>query len=458
MKAQGTTVSKAVSKPGTRAGSKSQWKSASPLHLGIIAGGGSLPAEIARSVTGRGGSVHIAMIEGEADDALRTFPHTVLNWAELGRAVRVFKRAGVKDMIMVGRMSRPSFKTAKPDFGFLFSLPKIIKALRAGGDDAVLRGVVRLFEARRFRVLSVADVAPELLIAEGPLGFHRPIGADEADVARGMSLISALGRYDIGQAVVVSNGKIEGIEGAEGTDRMVRRIGDLRTAAGIDVASLRSGVLVKRPKPGQDTRLDLPAIGPETVEGAVQSGLSGIAGLTGEVLAANRYEMVDRADRAQIFITGVGAADPGAPASPEPAPRIEPIVFGRLAIPPERVSDVENGVRIMGALADFATGSALVIAGGRVVAVGAGESSADVIQRARSYFNRKRRNAVLIVGASEALDEALIRAAAAAGLAGVIVMFGPGDGPRHKGPVLDVADRFQMFIAGAAADPRVAAF
>ena len=110
MKAQGTSVSMSVSKSVSNSGSKSQRKSASPLHVGIIAGGGSLPVEIARSVTGRGGSVYIAMIEGEADEALRTFPHTSLNWAELGRAVRVFKRAGVKDMIMVGRMSRPSFE------------------------------------------------------------------------------------------------------------------------------------------------------------------------------------------------------------------------------------------------------------------------------------------------------------------------------------------------------------
>jgi DUF1009 family protein len=439
----------------TDAASRAPARPGAGLHVGIIAGGGSLPVEIARSVTGRGGSVYIAMIDGEADEALRSFPHTVLNWAELGRAVRVFKRAGVKDMIMVGRMSRPSFKTAKPDFGFLFSLPKIMKALRAGGDDAVLRGVVRLFEARRFRVMSVADVAPELLIAEGPLGFHRPLPPDEADIALGMAFIAALGRYDIGQAVVVARGKIEGIEGAEGTDRMVRRIRELRLANGTDVSSLRSGVLVKRPKPGQDTRLDLPAIGPETVEGVIKAGLSGIAGLTGEVLAANRYEMVNRADRAQIFITGVGEVE--APEI-ETAASIEPIVFGSVAIGAERMSDVETGVRIMDTLAEFATGSALVIAGGRVLAVGAGENPGDVIQRAVPYFNRKRRNAILIVGAREALDEPLIRVAAAAGLAGVIVMFGPGDGPRHKGPVLEVADRFDMFIAGAAADPKVAAF
>lgn len=423
-------------------------------NLGIIAGGGSLPLEVARSVTGRGGSVHVVMIAGEADDGLRNFPHTVLNWAELGSAIRSFKRAGVSEMIMVGRMSRPSLKTARPDLGFLISLPLIMKALRAGGDDAVLRGVVRLFEARRLKVVSVADVAPELLLDEGPLGFHPPTEADLEDIASGMNLIAALGRYDIGQGVVVAGGSVEAVEGAEGTDRMIARVADIRLAAGADIESLRRGVLVKRPKPGQDKRLDLPAIGPETIDGAIRAGLAGVAGLAGEVLAAKRFEMVERADRAQIFITGFPAVEtPPAPVDME----IEPIVFGGRSVPSERAHDVEKGVRIMGTLGEFDTGTALVITKGRVVAVGTTEPPLDVVKRARSYLGGRNGSAVLILGPREALDEMLIRAAAAAGIGGIVTMFGRGDGPRHKGPVLDIADRFGLFIAGAAADPKVAA-
>lgn len=422
--------------------------------LGIIAGGGSLPLEIARSVCARGGRVHIVMIDGEADEALRNFPHTVLNWAELGRAVRSLKRAGIKDMVMVGRMSRPSLRTAKPDFGFIRSLPRIMRALKAGGDDAVLRGVVSLFETRGLNVLSVADVAPELLVDEGPLGFHPPQVSDIGDINKGMGLIAALGRFDIGQAVVVTGGDIEAIEGAEGTDRMIARVEEMRLASGADLMSLRRGVLVKRPKPGQDTRLDLPAIGPETVDGAIKAGLSGIAGLAGEVLAASRFEMVERADRAQIFIAGTrgDVTPPEAPMEP-----VEPILFGRVSIPLERIYDVERAVRIMGVLGDFDTGSALVITNGHVLAVGARETPIEVIARARPHLGRKRKAAILVIGAHEALDEALIRTAAAAQMSGIVMMFGRGDGPRHKGPILDIADRFGLFIAGAAADPKVAA-
>jgi DUF1009 family protein len=426
-------------------------------HLGMIAGGGTLPLEIARSITARGGNVFAVMIEDEADDALSAFPHTKLNWAELGHAVKALKSAGMSDLVMVGRMSRPSFWTAKPDFGFLFSLPRILRALRAGGDDAVLRGVVRLLEARGLNVLSVADVAPELLLTEGPLGFHHAQQADKDDIAIGMALVAALGHYDIGQAVVVARGMVEGIEGAEGTDRMLGRVRDAREAAGIDVSRLRAGVLVKRPKPGQDKRLDLPAIGPETVAAVIAAGLGGIAGLAGEVLAAGRFEMVERADRARVFVMGV-QAQPEAAAETKPAP-IEPIVFGRIGIGDDEAADVERGVRIMGELDSFDTGTAILLRRGRVLSVGATETPMELLQRSRGWLKRrKRRSGVMVLGAREALDEALLRAAAATSLAGIVVVFGPGDGPRHKGPVLDVADRFGLFIAGAATDPKAAAF
>lgn len=427
-------------------------------HFGMIAGGGSLPLEIARSVTARGGSVFVVMIENEAEDALLNFPHAVLNWAEVGHAVSAIKRAGMRDVVMVGRMSRPSMWTAKPDFGFLMSLPRIMRALRAGGDDAVLRGVVRLIESRGLNVLGVPDVAPELLLAQGPLGFYHPQANDLRDISLGLAFVAALGGFDIGQAVVVANGVIEGIEGAEGTDRVLARVREQRMAAGADIASLRSGVVVKRPKPGQDSRLDLPAIGPDTAAGAIAAGLSGIAGLAGQVLGAQRFEMVERADRARIFIAGVDEAATAPAAKAQPSTPIEPIIFGRVSIPEELAPDVERGVRIMGELERFATGTALVTVGGRVLSVGANEPSADVLQRSRGWLKRKKRKGVMVIGPREGLDEALVRAAAACGLAGIVVMFGPGDGPKHKGPVLDVADRFGLFIAGAATDPKVAAF
>ncbi len=423
-----------------------------PQPVGIIAGGGSLPVEVARSVTGQGGVVHVVMVEGEASDQLRAFPHTIVNWAELGHAIKAFKKAQVQRLVFVGKMARPSFLTAKPDFGFGFAFPKITRALRAGGDDAVLRGVVGLFEARGLKVESVADVAPELLIGDGTIGVHRPSGFDEVDIERGMALITALGRFDIGQGAVVNSGEIEAIEGAEGTDRMLTRVAHYR--AGAEAAgegAIRGGVLVKRPKPTQDLRIDLPAVGPDTVDGARIAGLDGVAALSGFVLAANRLELVQRADRNFVFVTGVPgkAAEPGSSETQSRA--VEPVVFGRFKVKkPAHVADVTRGIDIMSTLAAFNTGSALVVVNGRVLSVGTFESPQDVLARASALRrNKRRRDGVVVIGPREAVSEEIVTAAASAGLAGVIIAFGDADRPPHRGPVVAHADQLGMFIAGA---------
>lgn len=423
-----------------------------PQPVGIIAGGGSLPVEVARSVTGQGGVVHVVMVEGEASDQLRSFPHTIVNWAELGHAISAVKKAGVQRLVFVGKMARPSFLTARPDFGFGFVFPKILRALRAGGDDAVLRGVVKLFEARGLKVEGVADVAPELLIGDGTIGVHRPSGFDEVDIERGMALVTALGRFDIGQGAVVNSGEIEAIEGAEGTDRMLARVAQYR--AGAEAAgqgAIRGGVLVKRPKPGQDLRIDLPAVGPDTVDGARIAGLDGIAALSGFVLAANRLELVQRADRNFVFVTGVPGKVADVGGGENGVPAVEPVVFGRFKVKkPAHVADVTRGIDIMSTLTAFNTGSALVVVNGRVLSVGTFESPEDVLARASALRrNKRRRDGVVIIGPREALSDEIVTAAASTGLAGIIIAFGSADRPPHRGPVVAHADQLGLFIAGA---------
>lgn len=419
--------------------------------VGIIAGGGSLPVEVARSITGRGGLAHIIMVEGEASDQLRAFPHNVVNWAELGHAIKAVKRSGATSIVVVGKMARPSFLTAKPDFGFGLAFGKIWKALRAGGDDAVLRGVMGLFESRGLKVVSVADVAPELLIGEGTIGVHRPSGFDDVDIERGFALIAALGEFDIGQGAVINAGEVEAIEGAEGTDRMLARVAEFRALSEqAGEGTIRGGVLVKRPKPTQDLRVDLPAIGPDTVDGVRAAGLDGIAAMTGYVLAANRLELVQRADRNFVFVTGIPATLT-AEKSAATHFTVDPVVFGRFKLKkPSHVADVTRGVRIMSVLSSFGTGSALIIVDGRVLSVGTFESPEMVLARARDLRRRNRtRQGVLIIGPREALSEPMITAAAEAGLAGIIVTYGSADRPPHKGPVVAHADGVGLFIAGA---------
>lgn len=422
-----------------------------PLRVGIIAGGGSLPLEIARSVAARGGFVHVVMIEGQASGGLRSFSHTDASWAEVGKAIKAFKRAGIKDIVMVGRMVRPRFKTARPDFGFLRSLPAVLRIFRAGGDDAVLRAVISMFEGRGLKVRGVGEVAPELLVSDGPMTDVAASADDEADIAKGFQLIAALGRHDIGQAAVVCKGNIEAIEGAEGTDRMIARVGRQRRESSGDPVIRSRGVLIKRPKPGQDLRVDLPAIGPETVQQATDARIAGIAAMSGHVLAASRFELIHAAERAGLFV--VGLPDTSTAPVEHHSNKLtdnDPLVFGKNNISSALKADVYRGIAIMSTLAQFAVGTAVVIRKGRVLAIGAHEKSIDVIVRATESFKpARRRFGIAFIGHRTPVDEALIQAVAEAGLEGVIVMFGREDRPQHKGSIVARADELGLFIAGA---------
>lgn len=423
----------------------------SPLRVGIIAGGGSLPLEIARSVSARGGSVHIVMIEGQAQGALRSYAHTDASWAEVGKAVKAFKRAGIKDIVMVGRMVRPRFKTARPDFGFLRALPSVLRVFRAGGDDAVLRAVINMLERRGLRVRGVGEIAPELLVGDGALTDILPAPEDEADIIKGFALISALGRHDIGQAAVISQGRVEAIEGAEGTDQMIARVGQRRREAKGDPIIRSRGVLVKLPKPGQDLRVDLPAIGPDTVQKVADARLSGIAAMSGHVLAASRFELINAAERDGIFVLGLSddAQAAVAPASIKLTDP-DPLVFGKIDPAKSIKPDALRGVAIMSTLAQYAVGTALVIRKGRVLAIGTSEPSGDVLERAAHYYKAGRRRAgIAVIVHRTPVDESLIEAVAAQGLEGVIVMFGREDRPQHKGSIVARADALGIFIAGA---------
>jgi DUF1009 family protein len=187
-------------------------------------------------------------------------------------------------------------------------LPRIIKAF-AGGDNHLLTRVCRLVEDRGFRLLGAHEVAPEILVPAGQLGRHAPTERDRADIAVGQELLAATGAFDIGQAVVVAGNRVIAVEAAEGTDRMLARIAQLRREGALKLP-LKSGVLVKSPKPSQDRRFDLPSVGVRTIEAAEAASLAGIAVEARGAVTADLSEMVRQADAAGLFVVGVPADEP----------------------------------------------------------------------------------------------------------------------------------------------------
>lgn len=381
------------------------------------------------------------MVEGAADPALAAFQHTIVNWAQPGRAMAAFRRAGISDALLLGGYRRPSFLTARPDLAFLRLAPAVVKLL-VSGDDAVLRGVLAQFEALGLRIVGVDEVAPELLVGGGNLTKASASAENAADIARGFDLVAALGRYDIGQAVVVSRGRIEAIEGAEGTDRMLKRVAEARAARG---DRERYGVLVKRPKPGQDLRVDLPAIGPNTVALADAAGLCGIAVMADHVLAANRSEMIALADERGLFVAGIKAGE--SQTEPARAPNIQTRTLGDFPMNPSAEADIARATGVLSALSSFGGGSAVVIDGGRVFAVGSSEEPIAVAERVRTLRGKNtRRRGVLVVGPGYRLDEALISAAQNAHLIGVAITAN-GSSLAKSSPVIQLANRSAMFVA-----------
>jgi DUF1009 family protein len=218
----------------------------------------------------------------------------------LGKLFATCDTIGCRDLVIIGGVSRPDFANVKFDLGAIKNLPFIL-SLGKGGDDQVLSSIVRFFEGRGFRVHGAGDMAPELLVGEGRLGKKRPTAEELADIEVGVNVVRELGRLDVGQAAVVAKGYVLAVEAAEGTDAMLNRCAELRESGR---TRGRAGVLVKAPKPGQEERIDMPTIGPATIQKAAAAGLAGIAVAAERVLMAERAATIDAADQNEIFLLG----------------------------------------------------------------------------------------------------------------------------------------------------------
>jgi UDP-2,3-diacylglucosamine hydrolase len=274
--------------------------------VGVIAGGGAMPFAVADSVQKRGITPVLFALRGACDPAgVERFRHHWISVGQLGRAIKLFRSEGCRDLVFIGSLLRPALSEIRLDLGTISRIGHIMSAFH-GGDDHLLSGIGRIFEQDGFRMVGIRDVAPDLLMPEGAIARATPDPAAAADIARGREVLRALGPFDIGQAVVVIDGHVVAVEDIEGTDGLLARVARLREAGRIR-ASRGRGVLVKAPKSGQDLRFDLPAVGAKTVEGVASAGLAGMAVAAGNTIAAESQEMIAAADKAGLFIQGLPA-------------------------------------------------------------------------------------------------------------------------------------------------------
>lgn len=271
--------------------------------LGIIAGAGAFPPALARAAIAQGRPVFGLLLKGIAGSDLEIYPHTWVGIGRFGAMLKAARRAGCRDLVLIGSLVRPNLWTTVPDLAAIKALPEMVRLYR-GGDDHLLRGIASLFEREGFRLLAAQDVAPELLMPAGVLGRVQPSDADREDIALALAAMAALGPYDVGQGMVIGGRRIVAVEGAEGTDGMLERCRQMRELGRLKWPD-RTGLLVKAPKPGQDRRIDLPAIGPDTVDKAAEAGLRGVAVPAGSALVVDMVEVVRRADSRGLFVIGL---------------------------------------------------------------------------------------------------------------------------------------------------------
>ena len=270
--------------------------------LGILAGGGPLPGQVARAAVAAGRTVFIVGFEDFAEPAvIGAYPHAYARVGAAGRILALLRGAGCRDLVLVGPVRRPSLLDLRPDREGAKILARIGRAAFSG-DDGLLAALVRVFGEEGFCVVGAHEVLTEALGPAGQLGRVAADAAALADIRRGVAVARALGGADVGQACVVQQGIVLAVEAIEGTDAMLARAGALaRPGPG--------GVLVKMAKPGQDRRADLPAIGPRTPRAAAAAGLRGVAFEAGGTLLIDRAGCVAAADEAGVFLLGFDPKD-----------------------------------------------------------------------------------------------------------------------------------------------------
>lgn len=264
--------------------------------LGILAGGGELPRLLIQACRATGREVFVLAFKSQCDpETTLGVDHAWVNIGKAGQAIDLLHANSVRELVMAGRIQKPSMAQLMPDAR---TLKFIASGLLNKGDDSLLSGIVQLLESEEgFRMVGVHDVMPELLAPEGVLGNFPPNDADQVSVHTAVHAAKDLGAKDIGQAAVARGDNVIALEERAGTDAMLKSLVGNPDATG--------GVLAKMTKPGQERRADLPAIGVATLENAARIGLRGVVVEAGGALIINRDAVIEAANRTGLFVVGI---------------------------------------------------------------------------------------------------------------------------------------------------------
>ncbi|MFT6773217.1 MAG: DUF1009 family protein [Paracoccaceae bacterium] len=272
--------------------------------LGLITGTGALPRLIAEDRAARGARTMVIRFEGIDAPWAEAHPHADVPFEKPGRLFAALRGAGCDRICFAGAMTRPRLNPLRFDVKALRLAPRAL-ALLTRGDDEMLRGFAAMLEAEGLTMVAAQDLLATLMAPAGVLSARAPTEIDRQDAARAQLIVAALGAVDVGQAAVVAGGLCLGVEAIAGTDALLDQVATVPAHLRPEG---RAGVLFKGPKPGQDRRMDMPALGPETLRRAAAAGLSGVCVAAGGAILLGRADMTAEADRLGLSLWAEGPA------------------------------------------------------------------------------------------------------------------------------------------------------
>ena len=282
-------------------------RSATGRRLGIVAGWGNFPVELAQTARANGRDVYVAGIKKHADEKLKPLAteYAEFGVAKLGAQMRFFRRHGVHEVLLAGKLFKDRILLHGlgwighlPDWTCLKTLSKSFVTARADQrDDTILSAVVGAFQAQGMHILASSDIAPQLMAEEGVLTQRAPNRRENLDMQFGWSIARHMGQLDIGQSIIVRDRTVLGVEAIEGTDALIARMAVVCPRGGF--------TLIKVAKPQQDMRFDVPTIGLRTVEQLHRAGGTAMAIEAGKTIFVDREATLRRANQLGIAIASM---------------------------------------------------------------------------------------------------------------------------------------------------------
>lgn len=271
--------------------------------IGILAGGGDLPAKIIEKCQQEGKSLFVITFKEQDKptnfDSLADNEHAEFGLGSVGSVIKRMKAEGVEEVVLAGYIKKPSLFNLNLDLTGV----KILARVAVHHDDKLLRAIATELEKKGFELLGAHDICDDLLIGNEILNGTKIAEEKSDDIVLGIKIAHEIGKLDIGQAVIVKDKVILGVEAVEGTDELIERCADLRGKEG------KGGLLIKMSKPQQNLNLDMPSIGVKTIEKLAELNYDGVVVSANSTIFLDKAKSIELAKKNNLLVAGVDVND-----------------------------------------------------------------------------------------------------------------------------------------------------